>query len=81
MCRDGEDGFVAVEVKRVAGIDAVEQLDRYLARLRLDPELAAIRGLLVAQRIKPQAATLAEARGSAASRSTSRSSAASASPS
>ena len=63
LCRDGEDGFVAVEVKRVAGIDAVEQLDRYLARLRLDPELAAIRGLLVAQRIKPQAATLAEARG------------------
>jgi RecB family endonuclease NucS len=63
MCRDGENGWVAVEVKRVAGIDAVEQLDRYLARLRLDPELEAIRGLLVAQRIKPQAATLAEARG------------------
>jgi endonuclease len=63
MCRDGEDGWVAVEVKRVAGIDAVEQLDRYLERLRLDPELEAIRGLLVAQRIKPQAATLAGARG------------------
>ena len=63
MCRDEENEFVAVEVKRIAGIDAVEQLDRYLERLRLDPELAAIRGLLVAQRIKPQAATLAAARG------------------
>ncbi len=63
MCRDGEGDWVAVEVKRVAGIDAVEQLDRYLERIKIDPELGACRGLLVAQRIKPQAATLAEARG------------------
>jgi RecB family endonuclease NucS len=63
MCRDAEDGWVAVEVKRVAGIDAVEQLDRYLERIRLDPELAECRGLLAAQRVKPQAATLADARG------------------
>ncbi len=63
MCRDDDDGFVAVEVKRIAGIDAVEQLVRYLERLRLHPEFDEIRGLLVAQRIKPQAATLAEARG------------------
>ncbi len=63
MCRDSDDGFVAVEVKRIAGIDAVEQLVRYLERLRLDAEFEEIRGLLVAQRIKPQAMTLAEARG------------------
>ncbi len=63
MCRDSDDGFVAVEVKRIAGIEAVEQLVRYLERLRLDAEFEEIRGLLVAQRIKPQAAVLAESRG------------------
>jgi RecB family endonuclease NucS len=63
MCRDGDDGWVAVEVKRIATIDAVEQLTRYLDRIRLDPALAGCRGLLAAQRVKPQAATLAESRG------------------
>ena len=32
-----DDEWVAVEVKRVAGIEAVEQLTRYLERIRLDP--------------------------------------------
>src|SRR5262249_37299363 len=32
MCRDAEGGWVAVEVKRVGTIDAVEQLCRYLER-------------------------------------------------
>jgi hypothetical protein len=63
MCRDGEDGWVAVEIKRVAGIDAVEQLTRYLERIRLDPAFAACRGVLAAQVVKPQARVLAEARG------------------
>ena len=63
MCRDPDDGWVAVEVKRVAGIEAVEQLCRYLERIRLEPGLAACRGLLAAQRFRPQAVTLAEARG------------------
>ncbi len=63
MCRDAEEGWVAVEVKRVATIDAVEQLCRYLERIRLDPALAACRGILAAEHLKPQAATLAEARG------------------
>jgi endonuclease len=62
MCRDLEDDWVAVEIKRIATIDAVEQLSRYLERLRRDPELASCRGVLVAQRIKPQAKILAEAR-------------------
>src|SRR5262249_21180183 len=61
MCRDGE-GWVAVEVKRVATVDAVEQLERYLERIRLDPGLAGCRGILAAQRIRPQARTLAGAR-------------------
>ena len=63
MCRDADDGWVAVEVKRIATIDAVEQLTRYLERIRLDPAKEACRGVLVAQQVKPQAATLAESRG------------------
>ena len=63
MCRDDEDGWIAVEIKRVATIDAVEQLHRYLERIRLDPAMASCRGVLAAQTVKPQARTLAEARG------------------
>jgi RecB family endonuclease NucS len=63
MCRDGEDGWVAVEIKRVATIEAVEQLTRYLGFIRSDPARATCRGILAAQSIKPQAATLAAARG------------------
>jgi RecB family endonuclease NucS len=62
MCRDSEDEWVAVEVKRVAGIEAVEQLTRYLERIRRDPAFASCRGVLVAQVIKPQAKVLAGAR-------------------
>src|SRR5204863_6196557 len=63
MCRDADDGWVAVEIKRVATIDAVEQLCRYLERIRLDPSLATCRGILAAEQLKPQAVTLADARG------------------
>jgi len=63
MCRDCEQRWVAVEIKRVAGIDAVEQLTRYLERIRGAPEFADCRGVLAAQQVKPQARVLAEARG------------------
>ena len=63
MCRDGEDEWIAVEIKRIATIDAVEQLTRYLERIRLDPALGSCRGVLAAQSIKPQARVLAESRG------------------
>ena len=64
MCRDSEDGWVAVEIKRVATIDAVEQLTRYLARIAADPEFSSgCRGVLAAATIKPQARVLAESRG------------------
>jgi endonuclease len=53
----------AVEVKRVAGIDAVEQLTRYVELLNRDPLLAPVKGVLAAQTIRPQARTLAEDRG------------------
>ena len=59
MCRDDDDGFVAVEIKRVGTIDAVEQLTRYLERICREPGLASCRGVLAAQSIKPQARVLA----------------------
>jgi len=63
MCRDAEENWIAVEIKRVAGIDAVEQLTRYLERIRYDPAFANCRGVLAAQAIKRQARVLAESRG------------------
>jgi RecB family endonuclease NucS len=63
MCRDVEQGWVAVEIKRVGTIEAVEQLSRYLEVLRPDPALESCRGILAAQSVKPQAATLCGARG------------------
>jgi RecB family endonuclease NucS len=63
MCRDGEDAWVAIEIKRIGTIEAVEQLSRYLERIHGDPELGRCRGVLAAQSIKPQARVLAEARG------------------
>jgi RecB family endonuclease NucS len=63
MCRDEDGGWVAVEVKRIATIEAVEQLCRYLDCVRVDPTRAECRGILVAQSFKAQACTLAETRG------------------
>ena len=63
MCRDEHDEFVAVEIKRVGTIDAVEQLTRYLERICTEPGMARCRGVLAAQVIKPQARVLAESRG------------------
>jgi RecB family endonuclease NucS len=62
MCHDEAGGWVAVEIKRVATIDAVEQLTRYLGCIRDDPARAECRGILAAQQLKPQAVKLAEAR-------------------
>jgi len=63
MCRDDNGGWVAVEIKRIGTIEAVEQLSRYLECIRVDPAKAACRGILAAQKLKPQAAALATARG------------------
>ncbi|WP_420123178.1 endonuclease NucS [Nakamurella sp.] len=59
----GRPGYVAVEIKRRATIDAVEQLTRYLEYLNRDPLLAPVSGVLAAQSIAPQARTLAQTRG------------------
>ena len=63
MWRDADEQWVAVEIKRVAGIEAVEQITRYLDRIRRDPAFASCRGVIAAQVIKPQARVLARARG------------------
>ena len=63
MCHDESGEWVAVEIKRIGTIDAVEQLTRYLAFIREDPAKAACRGILAAQKLKPQAVALAESRG------------------
>jgi RecB family endonuclease NucS len=63
VCRARDGQLVAIEVKRRGEIDGVEQLARYVERLRLDSSLGEVRGLFVAQLVKPQARVLAEARG------------------
>ena len=62
MCRDADGIAVAIEVKRRGEIDGVEQLTRYLEFLNRDPMLRPVRGVFVAQEIKPQARVLAEDR-------------------
>jgi endonuclease len=59
LCRDGDGGAIAIEVKRRGEIDGVEQLCRYLEYLNRDPTLRPVQGMFVAQQIKPQARTLA----------------------
>jgi RecB family endonuclease NucS len=63
LCRDADGAAVAVEVKRRGEIDGVEQLARYLERMERDPLLRGVRGVFVAQVVKPQARVLAESRG------------------
>jgi len=59
LCRDAADQVVAIEVKRRGEIDGVEQLTRYLDFLNRQPDLSPVKGMFVAQVIKPQAKTLA----------------------
>jgi RecB family endonuclease NucS len=63
MCRAEDGEWVAVEIKRVGTIEAVEQLTRYLDFVRQDAAKAGCRGILAAQTLKPQAVTLAASRG------------------
>ena len=63
MCVDTEGNYVAVEIKRRGEIDGVEQLARYLELLQPDGNLKGLRGIFVAQVIKPQAKKMAEQRG------------------
>ena len=56
MCRDEDDGWIAVEIKRIGTIEAVEQLTRYLDFIRARPGARRpAAGILAATAIKPQA--------------------------
>ena len=63
LCKDANGVTVAVEIKRRGEIDGVEQLTRYVEFLNRDPMLTPVRGMFVAQEIKPQAKILAADRG------------------
>jgi RecB family endonuclease NucS len=62
LCRDADGRAVAIEIKRRGEIDGVEQLARYVEFLERDPRLRPVRGVFVAQLIKPQARVLASQR-------------------
>ena len=62
LCRDADGAAVAIEVKRRGEIDGVEQLTRYLDFLNRDPMLRPVRGMFVAQEVRPQARVLADDR-------------------
>jgi RecB family endonuclease NucS len=62
LCRDADGVAVAIEVKRRGEIDGVEQLTRYLDFLNRDPMLKPVRGMFVAQEVRPQARVLADDR-------------------
>jgi RecB family endonuclease NucS len=63
LCHGADGSFVAVEVKRRGEVDGVEQLTRYLQLMAADRRVQPLRGVLVAQKVAPQARRLAETRG------------------
>jgi endonuclease len=63
LCRAQDGTVVAVEIKRRGEVDGVEQLTRYLERLHAVGGFGTVRGMFVAQVVKPQARRLAETRG------------------
>lgn len=62
LCRDDQGHLVAIEIKRSGELNGVEQLTRYIEFLQRDPRLRPVRGMFVAQQIKPQAKVLATER-------------------
>lgn len=62
LCKTEDGETLAVEIKRRGEIDGVEQLTRYLEFLNRDPQLRPVKGMFVAQEIKPQAKVLATSR-------------------
>ena len=63
MCRDGEDEWIAVEIKRIATIDAVEQLTPLPRAHPPGPRARLLPRRARRADIKPQARVLAGARG------------------
>jgi RecB family endonuclease NucS len=63
LMRDAEGRYVAVEVKRVAMLGAVDQTSRYVEALNSSGELGTVLGMVAALDIRPRTVALAEKRG------------------
>jgi len=63
LVKDEEGAVVAVEVKRTATMNAVDQVCRYVEALRGKYPESVVKGILVAMVVKPRARELSEARG------------------
>ena len=63
MCRDEDDAWVAVEIKRVGTIEAVEQLDALPRAHPRSTRRRRLRGRPRGERDQAAGATLAESRG------------------
>ena len=67
MCRDADDGWVAVEIKRIGTIEAVEQLSRYLEVIRATRRSPRAAGSWPRRRSSPRPGRCARRAGSAGS--------------
>jgi RecB family endonuclease NucS len=62
LVKDADGMFVAVEVKRVAMIGALDQVRRYVEALAEDESFAKVRGIVAALDVRPNTLKLAEKR-------------------
>jgi RecB family endonuclease NucS len=63
LVKDADGKHVAVEVKRVAMLGAVDQVRRYVEALSQDEDLGPVTGLVAALDIRPNTVKLADKRG------------------
>lgn len=63
LMKDAEGVFVAVEVKRVAMLGAVDQVSRYVEALKRDSGFTEVYGLIAALDVRPKTQDLAQKRG------------------
>lgn len=63
LMKDPEGTFVAVEVKRVAMLGAVDQVSRYVEALKRDSGFTEVYGLIAALDVRPKTRELASKRG------------------
>lgn len=63
LVTDADGNYVAVEVKRVAMLGAVDQVLRYVSALNASEELGVVRGMIAALDVRPNTAEHADRRG------------------
>lgn len=62
LLKDANGKYIAVEVKRVAMLPAVDQVNRYVNALKEEEEYSNVRGIVAALDIRPKTLVLAEKR-------------------